>query len=46
MFAEDDIFKILFGNVFEGFLTRLNYNNLCIFKAFGVVLLHFEMDNG
>jgi hypothetical protein len=32
-----------FGNVFEGFLARF-YELLCIFKAFGVLLLHFEMD--
>jgi hypothetical protein len=31
--------KILFGNVFEGFM-----NYICIFKAFGVILLHFQMD--
>jgi hypothetical protein len=31
--------KIPFGNVSEGFM-----NYICIFKAFGVILLHFEMD--
>jgi hypothetical protein len=38
----DKILKIPFGNVIEGFLTR--FYELCIFKAFGVILLHFEMD--
>jgi hypothetical protein len=33
--------KILSGNVFEGFLTRF-YE--CMLMAFGVVLLHSEMD--
>jgi hypothetical protein len=36
------IMKILFGNVFEGFSARfLNY--ICIFKAFGDILFHFEI---
>jgi hypothetical protein len=38
----EKILKIPFGNVFESFLTR--FYELSIFKAFGVILLHFEMD--
>jgi hypothetical protein len=39
------ILKIPFGNVFDGVLTRfLNYICIHVFKAFGVIFLHFEMD--